>query len=75
MVPMSQKKKQGQKQQKNRLGRFWQNTKRIAKISKKPSKKEYTLVLKICGVGMAILGGLSFVIQLISAILTQNMGS
>lgn len=58
-----------------RFKTFWKNTKRIAKISKKPSKKEFWLVVKICLVGMAILGGLSYVIQLISAILTQDMGN
>ncbi|GAB4308869.1 MAG: hypothetical protein Kow0069_07470 [Promethearchaeota archaeon] len=62
-------------QEKSKLGRFWQNTRRIAKISKKPSKKEFWLVVKICLVGLAILGGLSFVIQLIAAILTQNLGA
>ncbi|MHA1733976.1 MAG: protein translocase SEC61 complex subunit gamma [Promethearchaeota archaeon] len=72
---MPSKKKNSNAPKRSRLGTFWLNTKRIAKIAKKPDKKEYFLVLKICAVGLAILGGLSFVIQLISAILTQNMGS
>ncbi|MFX0075268.1 MAG: protein translocase SEC61 complex subunit gamma [Candidatus Hermodarchaeota archaeon] len=48
-----------------RLGVFFQNTKRIIKIANKPSRKDYLLVFKICAIGILILGVISYVIQLI----------
>jgi len=44
---------------------FVKNSKRILKIANKPNRKEYWLVFKICGIGIVILGVLSYVIQLI----------
>ncbi|MFX1256267.1 MAG: protein translocase SEC61 complex subunit gamma [Promethearchaeota archaeon] len=44
---------------------FVKNAKRILKIANKPSRKEYWLVFKICGIGLVILGVLSYIIQLI----------
>ncbi len=38
--------------------------KRVIKISKKPSKKEFEEVLKITGVGMILIGFIGFIIQL-----------
>jgi protein translocase SEC61 complex gamma subunit len=48
-----------------RIGVFFQNTRRIIKIANKPSRKDYFLVFKICAIGILILGVLSYVIQLI----------
>jgi len=48
-----------------RIGVFFQNTRRIIKIANKPSRKDYFLVFKICAIGILILGALSYVIQLI----------
>jgi protein translocase SEC61 complex gamma subunit len=48
-----------------RIGVFFQNTKRIIKIANKPSRKDYLLVFKICAIGILILGVVSYVIQLI----------
>jgi len=48
-----------------RLGIFFQNTKRILKISNKPDRKEYFLVFKICAIGLVLLGAISYIIQLI----------
>ena len=52
-----------------RLGVFFQNTKRIIKIANKPDRKEYLLVFKICAIGLLLLGGISYVIQLIWTII------
>ena len=59
-----------------RLGVFFQNTKRIMKIANKPDGKEYLLIFKICAVGLLVLGVLSYVIQLIWTIINQilNIG-
>jgi protein translocase SEC61 complex gamma subunit len=51
-----------------RLSLFFQNSKRILKIANKPNRKDYFLVFKICGIGILILGALSFVIQLIFSV-------
>ena len=59
------KKKPGMYQ---RFLKFLKNSKRIIKIANKPSKKEYWLIFKICGIGIVILGVLSYVIQLIFSV-------
>jgi protein translocase SEC61 complex gamma subunit len=51
-----------------KIQRFWLQTKRIFKISTKPTKKEYMAMLKICLIGMAIIGGISFIVQLIASL-------
>ena len=57
-----------------RIGVFFQNTKRIVKIANKPSRKDYFLVFKICAIGILVLGVLSYVIQLIWTILNNVLG-
>lgn len=47
---------------------FLKNAKRIIKIANKPSRKEYWLIFKICGLGIVVLGVLSYVIQLIFSV-------
>lgn len=54
-----------------RFGVFFQNTKRIIKIANKPDRKEYLLIFKICGIGILVLGVLSFVIQLIWTVINS----
>lgn len=51
-----------------RFTKFLKNSKRIMKIANKPSRKEYFLIFKICGVGIVILGALSYVIQLVFSV-------
>ena len=59
-----------------RIGVFFQNTRRIIKIANKPSRKDYFLVFKICAIGILILGALSYVIQLIFTLVNSvlNIG-
>ena len=52
----------------SRLMYFLKNSKRILKIANKPDRKEYWLVFKICGIGLVVLGVLSYVIQLIFSV-------
>ena len=47
---------------------FLRNSKRVLKIANKPNRKEYFLVFKICGIGLIVLGVLSYVIQLIFSV-------
>ena len=51
-----------------RFTQFLKNAKRILKTANKPSRKEYWLIFKICGIGIVILGVLSYVIQLIFSV-------
>jgi len=48
-----------------RIGVFFQNTKRIMKIANKPDRKEYLLIFKICAIGLLVLGVLSTIINTI----------
>ena len=57
-----------------RIGVFFQNTRRIIKIANKPSRKDYFLVFKICAIGILVLGVLSYVIQLIWTVVNALLG-
>ena len=59
-------------QEPGKIGKFIADTKRILKISKKPSKKEFGLTLKITLVGLLITGGISYIIQLISHLIVSQ---
>jgi protein transport protein SEC61 subunit gamma-like protein len=58
----------------NRLGTFIKNTKRIIKIANKPTRKEYFTIFKICVIGLALLGAVSYVIQLIFTVINSALG-
>lgn len=51
-----------------RFKNFITNAKRVLKVANKPSRKEYFMVFKICSIGMALLGVVSYVIQLIFSV-------
>ena len=55
----------------NKLQRFFLNSKRILKISVKPTRKMYFSILKVCLIGTAIVGGLSYLIQLIASVIQK----
>jgi len=57
-----------------KIGEFFQNTKRIIKIANKPDRKEYLLVFKICAIGLLVLGAISYVIQLIWTLINTILG-
>ena len=57
-----------------RLGLFFQNSKRILKIANKPGRKDYFLVFKICMIGLALLGAVSYAIQLIFSVIFKALG-
>jgi len=56
-----------------RIGLFFQNTKRIIKIANKPSRKDYFTIFKICIIGLVLLGAISYVIQLIFTIVNDAL--
>ncbi|RLE55125.1 MAG: protein translocase SEC61 complex subunit gamma [Thermoprotei archaeon] len=41
----------------------------ILKVSKKPSSKEYRLMLRVTGIGLLILGFYTFIIRLIASLI------
>ncbi|MFO8018511.1 MAG: protein translocase SEC61 complex subunit gamma [Promethearchaeia archaeon] len=51
-----------------KIKKFIRGVKRVLKIANKPDREEYFLVFKICAIGLAILGALSYVIQLIFSV-------
>ena len=51
-----------------RLTQFLKNAKRIIKTANKPTRKEYWLIFKICGIGIVVLGVVSYIIQLIFSV-------
>ena len=55
----------------NGIQRFWMNTRRIMKISTKPTRKEYWTMMKVCIVGLLIIGILSYIVQLISSVIQK----
>ena len=57
-----------------RIGQFFQNTKRIMKVANKPDRKEYLLVFKICAIGILVLGAISYVIQLLWTVINTILG-
>lgn len=48
-----------------RFREFLQSARRVLKVATKPDRKEYFLVFKICTIGIVLLGGLSYVLQLV----------
>lgn len=56
-----------------RIGIFFQNTKRIIKIANKPTRKDYFTIFKICIIGLVLLGVVSYVIQLIFTIVNDAL--
>ncbi len=60
---------QVQLQEQSRWKRFLKETIRVLRITKKPSKEEYISIVKITGLGIAIIGALGFAIFLIKQLL------
>jgi len=49
----------------NRLKEFLRKSKRVFLVTKKPTRKEYFIVIKITGLGILLIGLLGFVITII----------
>lgn len=49
--------------------RFWKQTLRVLRITKKPGKEEYLTVVKVTGLGMAVIGLVGFVIFMIKQLI------
>ncbi len=51
-----------------KLKRFIIECKRVLKVTKKPNSLEFKTIVKVSGLGMAIIGLLGFVIQIVKQI-------
>ncbi|HLC97877.1 protein translocase SEC61 complex subunit gamma [Candidatus Woesearchaeota archaeon] len=58
-----------QLEQPGKLKRFWKETLRVLRVTKKPNKEEYKNLAKITGLGCAAIGIIGFVIFLIKQLL------
>ena len=47
-----------------KLKTFLKECKRVLKITKKPTNEEFKMIVKICAIGMAVIGILGFVITI-----------
>tara|TARA_Y100000310_G_C20662106_1_gene805341 strand:+ start:1413 stop:1607 length:195 start_codon:yes stop_codon:yes gene_type:complete len=48
----------------SKLKSFAIQSKRVLKITKKPSKEEFKVIVKVSGIGIAIIGAIGFAIHL-----------
>ncbi len=55
----------------SRLGQFWENTKRIAKLAKRPDRNEVWLQFKISMLGLFVVGAVGFMIRLIMIVISS----
>jgi len=49
----------------SRLKSFFFESKRVFRITKKPSKEEFKAIVKISSIGIAVIGIIGFIIQII----------
>lgn len=59
---------------KETIGKFVDDSKRIFIVSRKPSKSEYLVMLKVTAIGIAIVGVIGFIITLIFSALVFPAG-
>ncbi|MFX1540454.1 MAG: protein translocase SEC61 complex subunit gamma [Promethearchaeota archaeon] len=55
----------------SRLGQFWENTKRIVKLAKRPDRNEIWLQFKISMLGLFVVGAVGFMIRLIMIVISS----
>ena len=53
-----------------KLKDFWVQCKRVMRITKKPTKQEYWTIVKVSGLGIAAIGFIGFVFQIINQLIT-----
>ena len=54
---------------KAKLKKFFKETLRVIRITRKPNKQEYLTTVKVTGLGAAIIGAIGFVIFLLKQLL------
>lgn len=56
------------------LRSFLESTSRLLKLAVKPGRSELWLSIKICFLGMLVLGAVGFIIKLVGSVLTAGGG-
>ncbi len=56
-------------EQPNKLKRFIKEARRVLRITKKPNREEFLNIVKVTGLGCAIIGLIGFVIFLVKQLL------
>ncbi|MFX0169997.1 MAG: protein translocase SEC61 complex subunit gamma [Candidatus Hodarchaeota archaeon] len=51
---------------------FWENTKRIYKLAKRPTRQEIWMQFKISMLGLFVVGAVGFFIRLIMTVITAS---
>jgi len=46
------------------IKQFWQNTKRVMKLSRKPTLKEFRMIARVCALGVVVIGFIGYAIQM-----------
>lgn len=52
-----------------KLKRFWIECKRVLRVTKKPDKQEFKLIVKISAIGMAVMGIIGFLIHFLKVVI------
>lgn len=58
-----------QEQPQGKIKKFLKETWRVLRITKKPTKPEFIMYVKVTGLGIAIIGAIGFIIFLIKQLL------
>jgi protein transport protein SEC61 subunit gamma and related proteins len=53
----------------NKFKRFIKESARVMRVTRKPNKTEYLTIVKVTGLGIAIIGALGFIIFLLRQVL------
>lgn len=54
-----------------KMARFVKECKRVLKVTKKPNMEEFKTIVKVSGLGIAIVGLIGFFIQIIKALIVS----
>ncbi len=49
----------------SKMKSFFLQCKRVLKITKKPSKEEFKIIVKVSGIGILVIGAIGFVIHFV----------
>ena len=60
-----------QEEQPNKLKQFLKEAVRVIRITKKPNREEYKSIVKITGLGIAVIGAMGFVIFILKQLLIK----
>lgn len=58
-----------QASKKNKVKKFIKETVRVLRITKKPNRQEFVSVVKVTGLGIAVIGAIGFVVFLLKQLL------